>query len=64
MLRTHNGQWIIGSTAPLGGGRDGGARMRVLLADDDRVLTHLLSTKLRRLGVEIVFAHDTMQVPL
>jgi CheY-like chemotaxis protein len=36
--------------------------MRVLLADDDRVLTHLLSTRLRQLGVEIVVAHDAMQV--
>ena len=35
--------------------------MKVLLADDDRVLTHLLSTKLRRHGAEVVVAHDAMQ---
>jgi two-component system cell cycle response regulator DivK len=35
--------------------------VRVLLADDDRVLIHLLSTKLRRHGVETVIAHDAMQ---
>jgi DNA-binding response OmpR family regulator len=36
--------------------------VKVLLADDDRVLTHLLSAKLRWLGVEIFVAHDAMQV--
>lgn len=36
--------------------------MKVLLADDDRVLTHLLSAKLRARGVEMVVAHDSMQV--
>jgi two-component system, OmpR family, phosphate regulon response regulator PhoB len=35
--------------------------MKVLLADDDRVLTNLLSSKLRTLGVETVVAHDAMQ---
>jgi DNA-binding response OmpR family regulator len=35
--------------------------MRVLLADDDRVLTHLLSSRLRARGVETVVAHDAMQ---
>ena len=35
--------------------------MKVLLADDDRVLTHLLSTKLRARGLEVVVAHDSMQ---
>jgi two-component system cell cycle response regulator DivK len=35
--------------------------MKVLLADDDRVLTHLLSNRLRVKGVEIVLAHDAMQ---
>ena len=37
------------------------SRMRVLLADDDRVLTTLLSSRLRARGVEIVVAHDAMQ---
>ena len=35
--------------------------MRVLLAADDRVITHLLPTTLRRHGVEVVVAHDAMQ---
>lgn len=35
--------------------------MKVLLADDDRVLTTLLSTRLRARGVETVVAHDGMQ---
>ena len=35
--------------------------MKVLLADDDRVLTNLLSSKLRVLGVDTVVAHDSMQ---
>ena len=35
--------------------------MKVLLADDDRVLTNLLSSKLRVLGVDTVVAHDAMQ---
>jgi CheY-like chemotaxis protein len=35
--------------------------MKVLLADDDRVLTHLLSSRLRARGVETVVAHDAMQ---
>ena len=35
--------------------------MKILLADDDRVLTHLLSTRLRTRGVEVVVAHDSMQ---
>ena len=35
--------------------------MKVLLADDDRVLTNLLSSRLRARGVEIVVAHDSMQ---
>ena len=35
--------------------------MKVLLADDDRVLTQLLSNRLRARGVEIVVAHDSMQ---
>jgi len=35
--------------------------MKVLLADDDRVLTHLLSTRLRAKGAETVVAHDAMQ---
>ena len=35
--------------------------MKVLLADDDRVLTHLISSRLRSKGAEIVVAHDAMQ---
>jgi DNA-binding response OmpR family regulator len=35
--------------------------VKILLADDDRVLTHLLSSRLRANGVEIVVAHDAMQ---
>jgi len=35
--------------------------VKVLLADDDRVLTQLLSNRLRARGVEIVVAHDSMQ---
>ena len=35
--------------------------MKVLLADDDRVLTHLLCNRLRAKGVESVVAHDAMQ---
>jgi DNA-binding response OmpR family regulator len=35
--------------------------MKVLLADDDRLLTQLLSTKLRSKGVEVSVAHDAMQ---
>jgi CheY-like chemotaxis protein len=35
--------------------------MKVLLADDDKVLTHLLSSGLRAKGVETVVAHDAMQ---
>ena len=35
--------------------------MKVLLADDDRVLTHLLSSRLRAKGAETIVAHDAMQ---
>lgn len=35
--------------------------MKLLLADDDRVLTHLVSNRLRVMGVETVVAHDAMQ---
>ncbi len=35
--------------------------MKILLADDDRVLTTLLSGRLRARGVETVVAHDAMQ---
>ena len=35
--------------------------MKILLADDDRVLTHLLSTGLRAKGAEITVVHDAMQ---
>ena len=35
--------------------------MKILLADDDRVLTTLLSGRLRPRGVEVVVAHDAMQ---
>ena len=35
--------------------------MKVLFADDDRVLTHLLSSRLRAKGAETIVAHDAMQ---
>jgi two-component system cell cycle response regulator DivK len=35
--------------------------MKVLLADDDRVLIHLLSNRLRLKGAEVIVAHDAMQ---
>jgi CheY-like chemotaxis protein len=35
--------------------------MKVLLADDDKVLTHLLASGLRAKGVETVVVHDAMQ---
>ena len=35
--------------------------MKVLLADDDRVLTHLLSSRLQAKGVVMIVAHDAMQ---
>jgi CheY-like chemotaxis protein len=35
--------------------------MKLLIADDDRVLTHLLATHLRTHGVETIVAHDAMQ---
>jgi CheY-like chemotaxis protein len=35
--------------------------MKVLLADDDKVLTHLLSSGLRAKGAETFVAHDAMQ---
>ena len=35
--------------------------MKVLLADDDKVLTHLLSSGPRAKGVETVVAHGAMQ---
>jgi len=35
--------------------------VKLLLADDDRVLTHLVSNRLRAMGVETVVAHDAMQ---
>jgi DNA-binding response OmpR family regulator len=35
--------------------------VKVLLADDDRVLTHLLTAGLRSKGVQTVVAHDAMQ---
>jgi DNA-binding response OmpR family regulator len=36
--------------------------MRVLLADDDRVLTHYLSSQLRSKGCDVVVVHDAMQL--
>jgi DNA-binding response OmpR family regulator len=36
--------------------------MKILLADDDRVLTALLTSRLRTRGVETIVAHDAMQV--
>jgi CheY-like chemotaxis protein len=35
--------------------------MKVLLADDDRLLTQLLSMKLRAKGADVSVAHDAMQ---
>jgi len=35
--------------------------MKVLLADDDRVLTHLLTARLRAKGWQVEVAHDAMQ---
>lgn len=35
--------------------------MKVLIADDDRVLSHLLSTRLRAKGCDILNAYDAMQ---
>jgi DNA-binding response OmpR family regulator len=35
--------------------------MTILLVDDDRILTSLLSTKLQRMGLDVVVAHDAMQ---
>ena len=36
-------------------------RKRVLIADDDRVLTHMLSTRLRAMGWTVDVALDAMQ---
>jgi DNA-binding response OmpR family regulator len=36
--------------------------MKVLIADDDRVLTHLLTVKLRAKGCEVLVVADAMQV--
>src|SRR4029453_12825784 len=35
--------------------------MNLLIADDDRVLTHLLSVRLRALGWKVTIAFDAMQ---
>lgn len=35
--------------------------MKVLIADDDRVLTHLMTARLRSKGWEVAVAHDSMQ---
>ena len=35
--------------------------MKVLIADDDRVLSHLLSTRLKAKGCDILNAYDAMQ---
>ena len=37
------------------------AKRRVLLADDDKVLAHLLSSRLRALGWHVQIAQDAMQ---
>lgn len=37
------------------------ATKAVLIADDDRVLTHLLASRLRGLGWRVDIAHDAMQ---
>jgi CheY-like chemotaxis protein len=36
--------------------------VKILLADDDRILTHLISSRLRPRGVETIVTHDAMQV--
>ncbi len=36
--------------------------MKILLADDDRVLVHLLATQFKARGYEVVVAQDAMQV--
>src|SRR4051794_31669934 len=36
--------------------------MKILLADDDRVLVHLLTSQFQARGCEVVLAHDVMQV--
>lgn len=35
--------------------------MKILIADDDRVLNHMLSSRLRNKGCEVVTAFDAMQ---
>ena len=35
--------------------------MKILIADDDRVLTHLMASRLRARGWEVEVAHDAMQ---
>ena len=35
--------------------------MKLLIADDDRFLTHLLSARLRTLGWKVTVAFDAMQ---
>ncbi len=35
--------------------------MKILVADDDRVLTHLIHARLRALGWTVTVAHDAMQ---
>ena len=35
--------------------------MRILIADDDRVLVHMLSARLRARGLDTVAAYDAMQ---
>jgi DNA-binding response OmpR family regulator len=35
--------------------------VKILLADDDRVLTQLLASRLKARGLEVVVAHDSMQ---
>ena len=35
--------------------------MKVLLADDDRLLTHMIASRLRANGHEVIVAHDAIQ---
>ncbi len=35
--------------------------MTILIADDDRVMTHLLCTQMKKAGYQVMIAHDAMQ---
>ena len=49
-----SGAAVTGST----GGRDGGARLRALVVDDEQPLVRIVSTYLQREGFEVVVAYD------